>query len=139
MKESISNMSPMELRDYLEHNSDSQLEQTYFRPFNQAELDDARRQHSELQLSVDDINEQFSQVKKEFATKIKDAKKNIGATLKSIRLRGIEETGRCYIFKDYENRTVSTYNRLGVVINVRPMTPEESQLRIDDPKVLKMG
>ena len=119
-----------QLVEWLEHTSDSQNDEKYFRGFDQAELDDARRQFSDLSLKLSDRNDAFNEVKKEHALICKEIKKDISDTIKAVRLRGIEETGRCYMFKDFEKLMVTTVNRFGSIINQRAMTPEEKQTTI---------
>ena len=121
----------MELRDWLENQCDSQAEQTYFRNFEQSELDDARRQHADLHLILESEEKEFEEIRKEFKEKKKKLREEIKNVLTSVKVRGFEETAPCYVFKDYENKTVSMYTRFGTLINQRPMTPEERQLSID--------
>lgn len=132
MEIDIKGKTAHEILEFLEHNSDVQSNETYFRPFDQAELDDSRRQHADLCLKLEDKNKAFAEAKKEHADVCKDIKQDIAETLTSVRRRGREETGRCYTFKDAETKTVTTYNRFGMMINRRAMTPEEKQMTIDE-------
>lgn len=125
------------LTEWMEHNSDSQNDETYFRPFDQSELDDARRQHTDLSLKLEDKKKEFAEIKKEFSETFKTISGDITDTLKSVRSRGIEEKGRCYMFRDYETMMVTTYNRFGSIINQRSMTPEEKQLQIDSQPTMR--
>lgn len=127
------NLTTQELQDWLEANADSSKMDTYFRPFEQSELDEARTKYAEFSTDMEDVLEQFKEEAKAMKAELKSRRNRLNAVLKTIRRKGIEETATVYVIKNFENQTISTYSRLGTIINQRRMTPEERQLTIDTP------
>mgnify|MGYP006921288224 CR=1 FL=1 len=125
------NLAQGQLRDYLESHCDSTSTETYFRPFEQSELDKATADFGKMSMTIEDLKLQLKEETKALKETIDFHAKEASAKLKSIRKRGEEETGKVFLFKDYEAKTITTVNSFGAIISERRMTPEERQLQID--------
>lgn len=125
-------LPPEKVRDFLEANADSIIKGKYFRPLDQSELDAARTVHADLSIDYADTDEHFNEEKKAMKETLKAKRENLAKVLKQIRQRGVEEEGKIYTLKDYDNHTVTEYSESGVQLNTRKMNPKERQTSVTD-------
>lgn len=109
-------------------------QQAYMRPLSQAELlikKDELTNNSILKAKIED---EFSEVKKEYKSKLDPLKDLIHETLDALRNKAVLVKGNVYVLSDPKNKMMHNVDVDGNVLSSRPMLPEERQLRINqDP------
>ncbi len=116
-----------ERRQFLADNADAVEKKEYMRHFTPEELLKKKESLSETCISINDIEEELKEIKKEYAEKLKplvERKKRVLGELKK-KAELVEED--CYKFIDAEAREVGFYNANGDLIESRPAYSEELQ------------
>lgn len=116
-----------ERRQFLADNADAVEKKEYMRHFTPEELLKKKEGLSETCISINDIEEELKEIKKEYAEKLKplvERKKRVLGGLKK-KAELVEED--CYKFIDAETREVGFYNANGDLIESRPAYSEELQ------------
>lgn len=116
-----------ERRQFLADNADAVEKKEYMRHFTPEELLKKKEGLSETCISINDIEEELKEIKKEYAEKLKplvERKKRVLDELKK-KAELVEED--CYKFIDAEAREVGFYNANGDLIESRPAYSEELQ------------
>jgi len=116
-----------ERRQFLADNADAVEKKEYMRHFTPDELLKKKEGLSETCISINDIEEELKEIKKEYAEKLKplvERKKRVLGELKK-KAELVEED--CYKFIDAEAREVGFYNANGELIESRPAYSEELQ------------
>jgi hypothetical protein len=116
-----------ERRQFLADNADAVEKKEYMRHFTPEELLKKKEGLSETCISINDIEEELKEIKKEYAEKLKplvERKKRVLGELKK-KAELVEED--CYKFIDAEAREVGFYNANGELIESRPAYSEELQ------------
>jgi len=116
-----------ERRQFLADNADAVEKKEYMRHFTPEELLKKKEGLSETCISINDIEEELKEIKKEYAEKLKplvERKKRVLGELKK-KAELVEED--CYKFIDTEAREVGFYNANGDLIESRPAYSEELQ------------
>lgn len=114
-------------RQFLADNADAVEKKEYMRHFTQEELLKKKEGLSETCISINDIEEELKDIKKEYAEKLKpliERKKRVLGELKK-KAELVEED--CYKFIDTDTREVGYYNQNGDLIESRPAYSEELQ------------
>lgn len=116
-----------ERRQFLADNADAVEKKEYMRHFTPEELLKKKEGLSETCISINDIEQELKEIKKEYAEKLKplvERKKRVLGELKK-KAELVEED--CYKFIDAEAREVGFYNANGDLIESRPAYSEELQ------------
>lgn len=116
-----------ERRQFLADNADAVEKKEYMRHFTPEELLKKKEGLSETCISINDIEEELKEIKKEYAEKLKplvERKKRVLGELKK-KAELVEED--CYKFIDAEAREVGFYNANGDLIESRQAYSEELQ------------
>lgn len=116
-----------ERRQFLADNADAVEKKEYMRHFTPEELLKKKEGLSETCISINDIEEELKEIKKEYSEKLKplvERKKRVLGELKK-KAELVEED--CYKFIDAEAREVGFYNANGDLIESRPAYSEELQ------------
>lgn len=114
-------------RQFLADNADAVEKKEYMRHFTPEELLKKKEGLSETCISINDIEEELKDIKKEYAEKLKpliERKKRVLGELKK-KAELVEED--CYKFIDTDTREVGYYNQNGDLIESRPAYSEELQ------------
>lgn len=116
-----------ERRQFLADNADAVEKKEYMRHFTPEELLKKKEGLSETCISINDIEQELKEIKKEYVEKLKplvERKKRVLGELKK-KAELVEED--CYKFIDAEAREVGFYNANGDLIESRPAYSEELQ------------
>lgn len=114
-------------RRFLEDNADAVEKKEYMRHFSPEELLKKKEGLSETCISINDIEEELKDIKKEYGERLKpliEAKKR---TLEELKKKAELVEEDCYKFIDTETREVGYYNQNGDLIESRPAYSEELQ------------
>lgn len=114
-------------RQFLADNADAVEKKEYMRHFTPEELLKKKEGLSGTCISINDIEEELKDIKKEYAEKLKpliERKKRVLGELKK-KAELVEED--CYKFIDTDTREVGYYNQNGDLIESRPAYSEELQ------------
>ena len=116
-----------ERRQFLADNADAVEKKEYMRHFTLEELLKKKEGLSETCISINDIEEELKEIKKEYAEKLKPLVKRKKRVLGELKKKAelVEEV--CYKFIDAEAREVGFYNANGDLIESRPAYSEELQ------------
>lgn len=85
---------------------------------------------TELSVSEARAQEEFDLVKEEFKDRLKPIREEKAEVLSQIRTGREEVRGKVYHCADHDEGKMYTISAHGDTINVRPLLPEEKQLRI---------
>lgn len=100
------------------------------RPFSKDELDHFKNEISETMIEVNDIEEELSDIKKEFKAKMDPLKIQVKENLKNVRLKYSEEEGEVFLLADHVEGVMSYYDSKGVFLESRPLMLSEKQITI---------
>lgn len=126
----LSKMSKDDRRDFLEAHSVKTVTQSYLKPMSEAELRQAQEDFAQLAIDKAKIDDDFSQIKEEFKSRLKPLNSKIGQKLQHIRIKAQEMNGPVHQIPDYDNFYMHTVADDGTYINGRMMLPEERQMTI---------
>lgn len=116
-----------ELKDWLETNATTTKEDEYTRFLTPEELVEKNAEYVKTGMQHDVINEEFSDVKKGYTSRLKTCKAEIKELSKIIRRKAVQEYGQIYVFRDDEAGRIKEFTPQGQLIIDRRMTPEDRQ------------
>lgn len=116
-----------ERRQFLADNADAVEKKEYMRHFTPEELLKKKEGLSETCISINDIEEELKEIKKEYAEKLKPLVKRKKRVLGELKKKAELVEEDCYKFIDAEAREVGFYNANGDLIESRPAYSEELQ------------
>lgn len=116
-----------ERRQFLADNADAVEKKEYMRHFTTEELLKKKEGLSETCISINDIEEELKEIKKEYAEKLKPLVKRKKRVLGELKKKAELVEEDCYKFIDAEAREVGFYNANGDLIESRPAYSEELQ------------
>ena len=116
-----------ERRQFFADNADAVEKKEYMRHFTTEELLKKKEGLSETCISINDIEEELKEIKKEYAEKLKPLVKRKKRVLGELKKKAELVEEDCYKFIDAEAREVGFYNANGDLIESRPAYSEELQ------------
>lgn len=128
----IEGLSGAALIEVLESNADSVTNGKYTRRMEQSEVDEARMRHADLAAELEDKQAQFKEQKSIMNAELKRRTAEMKNLLQQIRLKTVDEEGKIYTLKNYNEKMVYMYSAGGLLIDQRRMTPEERQMSINN-------
>lgn len=115
---------------FLKDNCDKIEEIGYMKQFSPDEISSMKDELSEVAIEINDISIEKKEVMKEFKARMDPLEDQKTTLLKHIKTKAEWVKEECYKFIDHEERMVGFYNAEGVLVEARPVRPEESQLTI---------
>lgn len=122
----LKDLPPDELETVLAE-ADSVVEEKYFQPLTQEEMEFFRHQHSDNAITLTMIEHEFKRIADEYKERMKPYRTKVMEALEALRTRQIEKTGKVYLLKDHDTQMVHKIDGRGNVIQSRTMLPEERQ------------
>jgi len=114
-------------RQFLEDNADAVEKKEYMRHFTPEELLKLKEGLSETCISINDIEEELKEVKKEYKERLEPLINRKKEALEGLKKKAELVEEDCYKFIDEETREVGYYNQNGDLIESRPAYSEELQ------------
>lgn len=94
--------------------------------FTENEKDALRQLHTQKSMDLEDVNDQFADVKKEFKSKIDGVKLELKTAMQSIRKGYQEKDVQVYLVPDLENDLIEMYDaETFEKLDVRKIRPDE--------------
>ena len=114
-------------RRFLADNADAVEKKEYMRHFTPEELLKLKEGLSETCISINDIEEELKEVKKEYKERLEPLINRKKEALEGLKKKAKLVEEDCYKFIDEEAREVGYYNQNGDLIENRPAYSEELQ------------
>lgn len=123
--EELRGVPASEIPSYLEGICESVESTRYLRPLSEEEIETARLTLEQDMLVLQNMEEEFAEIKKEHAERIKTKKAEVVFTLRQLKHKSSEESGNVYTVADHENGRMLYVTSQGNVINSRPLMSSE--------------
>lgn len=130
MKDQLQSMSPKQKAQFLRDNAYKVEEGKYFKRYTEDELVDKKEEFSAKAIVLSDLEDEFTDLKKDYSQRVKDQKETQRHLLSRIRAKGEYAEGETYLFDDQENGVMITYDCNGNEVDRRKIRPEERQTSI---------
>ena len=126
-------MDPVErIRAMSEQCYKSQANYSYTRKFIKEEIDRFRKQLAELLIEQRNIEDDKRAALDEFKQQLKPIHELIDNLIDNIKFGSCMITGTVFLFDDQRERKMYIYNEEGELVDSRPLSPDERQLRITE-------
>lgn len=112
---------------YLQANCFGTEEKGYMKQFTPEELAEMKSALAELSIKINDIETEKKLVVDEFKERLKPLGNAFGETLTNIKNKAEYVTENTYKFLYEDERMVGYFSKDGVLVEARPMRPEEMQ------------
>ena len=116
---------------FLKDNCDKVEEMGYMKQFTPDEIQQQKDELSEVAITINDIESERKEAMNEFKSKIKPLETQKATLLKNIKTKAEFVREECFKFVDFDDRMVGFYNSDGVLVEMRPMRPDEGQRTIN--------
>ncbi len=123
----LKGLSETARREYMEANAHRVEDTRYSKPLTEEDIAECKTAVSENCIKFNDLDEEFSEIKKEFKGKMKPLAEHNKILLNEIRTRQRLVAGVIWHMPNYEDSQIETYNGEGEMISSRRMKPEEKQ------------
>jgi len=120
-------MSPKDIKDNLEGICYGKEEGNYTRRLSEDEIVVAKSNLAETSITIDKIEEEKKEAVAEFKKKLEPHTTKKKDLLDAIKFRTIRKEGVLYLLEDPENNLMHKVDDRGIVVESRPMLPEERQ------------
>ena len=113
---------------FLKDNCEKIDEIGYMKQFSPEEIAEKKDKLAEVSIEINDIEEEKKEVLKGFKESLTPLTEHKTTLLGHIKKKAEFVTEECFKFVDHTDRMVGYYNSEGVLVEARPMRPDESQL-----------
>lgn len=100
----------------------------YMKQFSPEEITEKKDALAEVSIEINDIEEEKKVAMTEFKEQLKPLTEHKSTLLGHIKKKAEFVTEECFKFVDHADRMVGFYNHEGILVEARPMRPDESQL-----------
>lgn len=130
MKRLFADSPPSERIKLLRDNCDSHEETTYYKDLTPEELEFKREAFVENASKLNQMEEELSDIKKDFKQRIDPIKEENKALLVEVRTRKARVTGQLFHMANHEDGMMETYDENGDLVSTRRLRPDEKQGRL---------
>jgi hypothetical protein len=116
---------------FLKDNCDKVEELGYMKQFTPEEIQQQKDELSEVAIKINDIESERKEAMSEFKTALKPLETQKASLLKNIKTKAEFVREECFKFTDFDDRMVGFYNSDGLLVESRPMRPDEAQRTIN--------
>lgn len=120
--------SPTQRVQFLKDNCEKIDEIGYMKQFTPEEIAGMKDTLAEVSIEINDIEEEKKEVMKGFKEQLTPLTEHKATLLGHIKKKAEFVQEECFKFIDAEERMVGYYNDEGVLVEARPMRPDEGQL-----------
>lgn len=128
----LKDLSPEERQTVFLGEAAGSEEQVYLKPLSPEELAITREEHSNASILIDEMTEQFANIKAKHKEEIKPIQQKRKTAISAIRQKAVQITGRVWKLPDHDNMMMHFVTDDGQVLSSRPMLPQERQFRIQN-------
>lgn len=128
----LKDLSPEERQSVFLGEAAGSEEQVYLKPLTPEELAITREEHANASILIDEMVEQFANVKAKHKEEIKPIQQKRKTAIAAIRQKAIQITGKVWKLPDHDNMMMHFITDEGQVLSSRPMLPQERQFRIQN-------
>jgi hypothetical protein len=115
---------------FLKDNCEAIEEIGFNRKFTPEEIVDKKDNLAIVAIEINDVEIEKKEVMKDFKERIDPLQSRKVALLKDIKLKSEWTKEECFKFINQDTRTVTWYDCDGILVDFRPIRPEEAQLTI---------
>lgn len=126
----LKDLSPDERQTVFLGEAAGSEEQVYLKPLTPEELAITREEHANASILIDEMVEQFANVKAKHKEEIKPIQQKRKSAIAAIRQKAVQITGKVWKLPDHENMMMHFVADDGQVLSSRPMLPQERQYRL---------
>lgn len=126
-------------KSFLAANADGTEKKTYMRQFTPEEVQKQKDALGDLSVTIDNIEEELSEIKKQYKEQLKPLYEQRKEVLKNIRNKAEQVEEECYKVVDTEAREVGYFNENGDLVESRPAYRDELQMNLFKMPALKNG
>lgn len=119
-----------EREQYLKDNCDQIVERSYTRSFSQEDVNERRAELEQVSIQITELDDELAQVRADIKGRIKPLLERRAKILDELKARGEWVKGDVYKFVDVEEGKAGFYAPDGILIDERPITPDERQRNI---------
>ena len=123
-------MSPENREQILRDSADSIEEVSYHRPFDKEEMRALKDHLSELAIEKNKLEQEKKEAADHYKSLIKPVELDLQKTIHEVKLQSREVTEECFKVVDQEAGEVGYYNGRGMLVQQRPIHPDERQTNI---------
>lgn len=123
----FADLSEKERIQMLSDNADTVEEVGYMKAFTPEEMETMKDRLSKIVIDINDIDEEKKAVNDEFKLRKKPLETEKQELLANIKSKSEYVVEDCYKFCDHDEQMVGFYNKQGVLVDCRPMRPDERQ------------
>lgn len=114
----------------LSNGCDKVVDHVYFKRFEKDELVQTKDDLSEALIKIDSLEMELADLKAEYKERLDPLKKEGKELLSLIKSKGEMVTEECYVMYDYDEKQAGVYNRMGELVELRPLKGDEYQKTI---------
>ena len=111
----------------LSDNADTVEEVGYMKAFTPEEMETMKDRLSKIVIDINDIDEEKKAANDEFKLRKKPLETEKQELLANIKSKSEYVVEDCYKFCDHDEQMVGYYNKQGILVDCRPMRPDERQ------------
>lgn len=120
-------LTPQQVRENLEGMCTGKREMNFFKSLTADELNVEKDNLSQHAIRIQAVKEEKKRIDEDFKDRLKKLDNHFFETLDVIKTGGVAVEEHVYEVPDYESRMMNFYDCNGILVNSRPMTPEERQ------------
>lgn len=121
---------PVQRVQFLKDNCEKIDEIGYMKQFTPEEIAGFKDQLAEVSIEINDIDEEKREVMKSFKAQLEPLTDLRTSLLGHIKKKAEFVNEDCFKFVDHQDKIVGYYNSEGILVEARPMRPDEGQLTI---------
>lgn len=114
----------------LRNGCDKVIDHNYFKRFEKDELSQVKDDLTEKLIKIESLEDELATLKSEYKEQIDPLKKESKELLAVVKSKGELVTEECYLMYDYDEKQAGIYNRMGELVDQRPLKAEEYQKTI---------
>jgi len=120
----------VELEQFLRDNCEKREELGYMKRFTPEEIAEMKDQLATVSIEINDIEEEKKEAMSAFKDQLKPLTEHKTNLLGHIKKKAEFVTEDCFKFSDHTESMVGFYNSEGILVEARPMRPDEFQATI---------
>lgn len=130
MIENLDKMPEHQRLQVLQDTADSVEETTYYRPLTSEDLDGKREQLAENSIKLSELEDEKKAATDSFKGQMKPLANANSKLLREIKSRQEQVKGTLYHLMNHDSGFMESYDKTGVLIATRRLTPKEKQKTI---------
>lgn len=119
---------------FLKDNCEKIEQKGYMKRFSPEEIDVMKSELTEISIEINDIETAKKNANKGFKDQLDPLVEQKVELVQNLKKKAVFKEEDCFKFSDFSTKEIGYYNSDGLLVDVRPMRPEEHQ-----PNLFKIG